>query len=157
MKFLRALFCSRSVAKLSQSVAKSDSLQPHGLQHTRLPCSSLSPGVSSNSHSVESIPSNYLILCCPLLLLPSVFLSIRVFSNESVLCIRWPKYWSFSFSISSSNEYQSWFPLGLTVWSPCSPRDSQEPSSAPQFKSNNSLVLSLNIVLKKIFSWIFQS
>ena len=51
------------------------------------------------------IPSNHLILCHPLLLLPSIFTSIRVFSNESVLCIRWPKYWSFSFSISPSNEY----------------------------------------------------
>ena len=50
-------------------------------------------------------PSNYLILCCPLLLLPSIFPSIRVFSSESVLPIRWPKYWSFSFSISPSNEY----------------------------------------------------
>ena len=51
------------------------------------------------------MPSNHLILCCPLLLLPSIFPSIKVFSNESVLCIRWPKYWSFSFSISPSNEY----------------------------------------------------
>ena len=51
------------------------------------------------------MPSNHLILCCPLLLPPSVFLSIRVFSNESVLCIRWPKYWSFSFCISPSNEH----------------------------------------------------
>ena len=51
------------------------------------------------------IPSNYLILCCPLLLLPSIFPRIRVFSNQSVLHIRWPKYWSFSFSISPSNEY----------------------------------------------------
>ena len=56
--------------------------------------------------SIESVmPSNHLILCCPLLLPPSVFLSIRVFSNESALHIRWPKYWSFSFSISPSNEY----------------------------------------------------
>ena len=56
--------------------------------------------------SIESVmPSNHLILCCPLLLLPSRFPSIRVFSNESILCIRWPKYWSFSFSISLSNEY----------------------------------------------------
>ena len=51
------------------------------------------------------MPSNHLILCCPLLFLPSIFPSIRVFSSESVLCIRWPKYWSFSFSISPSNEY----------------------------------------------------
>ena len=56
--------------------------------------------------SIESVmPSNHLILCCPLLLLPSIFPSIRVFSNQSVLCIRWPKDWSFSFSISPSNEY----------------------------------------------------
>ena len=56
--------------------------------------------------SIKSVmPSNYLILCCPLLLLPSIFPSIRVFSNESVLHIRWPKYWSFSFSISPSSEY----------------------------------------------------
>ena len=56
--------------------------------------------------SIESVmPSHHLILCCPLLLLPSVFPSIRVFSNESALCIRWPKYWSFSFSISPSNEH----------------------------------------------------
>ena len=56
--------------------------------------------------SIELVmPSNHLILCHPLLLLPSIFPSIRVFSNESVLCIKWPKYWSFSFSISPSNEY----------------------------------------------------
>ena len=56
--------------------------------------------------SIESMmPSNHLILCCPLLLLPSIYPSIRVFSNESFLCIRWPKYWSFSFSINPSNEY----------------------------------------------------
>ena len=56
--------------------------------------------------TIESVmPSNHLVLCCPLLLLPSMFPSIRVFSNESVLRIRWPKYWSFSFNISPSNEY----------------------------------------------------
>ena len=56
--------------------------------------------------SIESVmASNHLILCCPLLLPPSIFFNIRVFSNKSVLCIRWPKYWSFSFSISPSNEY----------------------------------------------------
>ena len=59
--------------------------------------------------SIESvIPSNHLILYCPLLLLPSIFPSIRVFSNESALQIRWPKYWSFSFSISPSNEHSGW-------------------------------------------------
>ena len=56
--------------------------------------------------SIESVmPSNHLMLCCPLRLLPSIFPSIRVFSNESALCIRWPKYWSFSFNISPSNEH----------------------------------------------------
>ena len=65
--------------------------------------------------SVKSVmPSNHLILCCPFLLLPSTFPSIRVFSSESVLPIRWPNYWSFSFSISPSNEYLGWCPLGLT-------------------------------------------
>ena len=83
----------------------SDSLWCHGLQHARLPCPSPTPrACSSNSLSVGLVmPSNHLILYCPLL--PSIFPSIRVFSNESVLCIRWPKYWSFSFSISPSNEY----------------------------------------------------
>ena len=60
------------------------------------------------------MPSNHLILCHPLLLLPSIFPSIRVFSNEAALCIRWPKYWSFSFSISTSNEYSEFISLGLT-------------------------------------------
>ena len=64
--------------------------------------------------SIESVmPFNHLILCCPLLLLPSIFPSIRVFSNESVLCIRWPKYWSFSFSISPSNEYSGLISFGM--------------------------------------------
>ena len=65
--------------------------------------------------SIESVmPSNHLILCQPLLLLPSIFPSIRVFSNELDLHVRWSKYWSFSFSMSPSNEYPRWFPLGLT-------------------------------------------
>ena len=76
-------------------------LRPHGLQHTRLPCPSPSPRACSNSvHWVGDA-----ILCCPLLLLPSIFRSIRVFPNDSALHIRWPKYWSFSFSISPSKEY----------------------------------------------------
>ena len=83
----------------------SESLQPHGLQHDKLPWPSLSPGVCANS-SIESVmPSNHLILCCPLFLLLSVFPSIRVFSKESALCIGCLKFWSFSFSISPSNEY----------------------------------------------------
>ena len=90
--------------------------------------------------SIKSVmPSNHLILCHPLLLLPSIIPSFRVFSNESVLRIRWPEYWSFSFTISPSNEYSGL--IGL-VGSPCSPRDSQESSPTPQFKSINSSVLS---------------
>ena len=81
----------------------SDSLRPLEPQHARPPCPSPTPGVHPNSWSV--MPSNHLILCHPLLLLPSIFPSIRVFSSESVLCIRWPKYWRFSFSISPSSEY----------------------------------------------------
>ena len=93
--------------------------------------------------SVELVmSSNHLILCRPLLLLTSTFLSIRVFSNESVVCIRWPKYWSFSFSISLPMNIQDWFPLDGLVWSPCSPRNSQESSPTPQFKSINSSALS---------------
>ena len=82
----------------------SNSLQPHGLQHARLPGPSLSPGACANSCPL-AMPSNHLILCHPLLLLLSVFPSIRVSSSELVLRVRWPKYWSFSFSISPSKEY----------------------------------------------------
>ena len=67
--------------------------------------------------SIESVmPSNHLILSCPLVLLPSVFSSIRVFSNESALHIRWPKYWSFSFNISPSKEHPGLISLGWTGW-----------------------------------------
>ena len=79
------------------------SLWPHRLQHARSPCPSPTPRVYSNSCPL--MPSNHLILCCHLLFLPSIFPSIRVFSNESVPHIRWPKYWSFSFNISPSNEH----------------------------------------------------
>ena len=83
----------------------SDSLQPHGLQHTRLPCPSPPPGACSNScPSISDTIQASHPLSSPLLP-PSIFPSIRVFSNESVLCIRWPKYCSFSFSISPSNAY----------------------------------------------------
>ena len=82
-----------------------DSLRPHELQHARPPCPSPTPGVHSDSMSIESVmPSSHLILCRPLLLLPPIPPSIRVFSNESTLCMRWPKYWSFSFSIIPSKE-----------------------------------------------------
>ena len=87
--------------QLSRSVV-SDSLPPHESQHTRPPCPSPTPGVHSDSRPV--MPSSHLILSRPLLLLPPIPPSIRVFSNESILCMKWPNYWSFSFSISPSNE-----------------------------------------------------
>ena len=94
--------------------------------------------------SIESVmPSNYLILCCPFLLLPSIFSSIRVFSNESVLRIRWPKYWSFNFSISPSNEYSGLISFRL-VWLDLLAVQGTFESllQTPQFKSINSSVLS---------------
>ena len=105
--------------------------------------------------SIESVmPSNHLILCYPLLLLPSIFPNIRVFSNESVLCIRWPKHWSFSFNIRPSNETQIWSPLGWRRRTPWSPRDSQESSPTPQFKSMNSLALSSLYSNSQIHTWL---
>jgi len=92
-----------SSVQFSCSVA-SDSLRPHELQHARPPCPSPTPRVHSDS-SIESVmPSSHLIFCRPLLLLPPIPPSIRVFSNESTLRMRWPKYWSFSFSIIPSKE-----------------------------------------------------
>ena len=86
-------------------------LWPHELKHARLLCPSPSPGACSNSCSMSwwCHPT----ICCPLLL-PSIFLSIRVFSNKSALCIWWPKYWSFSLATVLPMNIQSWFPLGLT-------------------------------------------
>ena len=99
----------KSSVQFSRSVM-SDSLRPHGLQHTRPPCPSPTPGAYSNTYSrchklTSVMPSNHLILYHPLLLVPSIFPSIRAFSNESALHIRLLKYWSFSFNISLSKEY----------------------------------------------------
>ena len=95
----------------------SDSLQPHESQHARPPCSSPSPGVHSLTSIESVIPSSHLTLGRPLLLLPPIPPSIRVFSNESTLCMRWPKYWSFSFSIiPSKKKSQGWSPSEWTGW-----------------------------------------
>ena len=94
----------QGVSQFSHSVV-SDSLWPRGLQHGRLSCPSPSPAVYSNSCPLSRWCHPTISSCHPLLLLPSIFPSIRVFSNESALLIRWPKYCSFSFSISLSNEY----------------------------------------------------
>ena len=121
----------------------SHSLRPHESQHARPPCPSQTPRVHSESRP-SSQSSSHLIFCRPFLLLPPIPPSIRVFSNESALHMRWPKYWSFSFSIipTQRNPRADLLQNGL-VGSPCSPRDSQESSPKPQFKSINSSVLSL--------------
>ena len=120
----------------------SDSLQPHELQNARLPCP-LPTLAGYQLMSIESVMAfNHLIFCLPLLT-PSIFPSIMIFYNESVLCIRWPKYWSLSFSISLSNEYSGmisfrmdWLDL-LAVQGTLS-----ESSPTLQFKSISSSALS---------------
>ena len=133
---MNQLLLSSSVGhQFSRSVV-SDSLRPHESQHTRPPCPSRTPRV----YSIESVmPSNRLILCCLLLLPPSIFPSISIFSSESVLCIKWPKYWSFSFSISPSSKYSGlislrfdWFDLAVS-----------RVFSTPQFEGTNSLAFNL--------------
>ena len=90
--------------------------RPHGLQHARLPCPSPTPGAYSNSCPSSRWCHPTISSCRPLLLLPSIFPSISVFFNESVLCIRWPKYWSFSFNIILPMNTQDWSPLEWTGW-----------------------------------------
>ena len=92
----------------------SDSLRPHGLEYTRPPCPSPMFRSLLKLMSIESVmPSNHLILFRPLLLLPPIPPSIRIFSNESTLFLRWPKYWSFSFNISPSNEHPGLICFGM--------------------------------------------
>ena len=105
------------------------------------------------------MPSSHLILCHPLLLLPPIPPSIRVFSNESTLRMRWPKNWSFSFSIIPSKEIPGLISFRMDcVGSPCGPRDSQDSSPTPQFKSINSSALSLlhSLTLTSICSGNFS-
>ena len=122
-----------------------DSLRPHGLQHTRLSWTPLSLRICS-----DSCPLNqwcYLTILSsahtPVLLLPSIFPNIRVSSNKSALHFRWPKYWSFSFGISPSNEYSGLISFRIDWFDPCCPKDSQESSPASQCKRISSLVLGL--------------
>ena len=99
--------------QFSHSVV-SDYLQPHELQHARPPYPS---PTLPKPMSIESVmPPSHLIFCLPHLFLPPILPRIRVFSNESTVRMRWPKYWSFSFSISSSQNTQDWSPLGWTGW-----------------------------------------
>ena len=113
-----SLFISEDSIQFSSVAQSCLTLRPLGLQHTRLPCPITSSWNLLKLMSIELVMSFNHHILCPLLLLPSVFRSIRVFFSESVVCIRWPKYWSFSFSISPSNEYSGpisfridWFDL----------------------------------------------
>ena len=121
----------------------SDSLRPHESQHARPPCPSPTPGVHWYSHPSSqwchpAISSSVIpFSSCPQSLPASVF------SNESTLRMRWPKYWSFSFSFSHSKEIPGLISFRMDWLDPCSPRDSQESSPTPYFKSINSSVLSL--------------
>ena len=112
---------------------------------TAAPQASLSINVSWSVVKLMPVelvmPSNHLILCHPLLLLPSIFPSSRVFSNESVLCIRWPKYWSFSFSISPSNEYSGLISFRIDWFVLLAVQATLKSSPTPQFKSINSSAL----------------
>ena len=97
---------------------------------------------------VESVmPSSHLILCCPLLLLPSILRSIKVFPNESALSIRWPKYWSFGFNISPSNEYLGLISFRMDWLDLLAVQGTQESSPTPQFKSINSSIKALELKL----------
>ena len=116
-------------------------LQPRGMRHTRpsYPSPPIKACPNSCPLSWWCIPT---ILCHPLLLLPSVFPRIRVFSNESVFCTKWPKYWSFSFSKQSFQWiFRTDFLQDWLVGSPCCPRDSQESSPTAQFISSSMLSL----------------
>ena len=117
----------------------SDSVTPWTAAHQAFLSITNSRSLLKLTSIVSVMPSNHLIFCHPLLLPPSIFPSIGIFSNESALHIRWPKYWSFS--ISPSNEHAGLISFRL-VGSPCSPRDSQESSPTPLFKSINSSALS---------------
>jgi len=137
---------------LSHSVM-SDTLWPHRLQHTRFPCPSPTPGACSNSRSLSVMPSNHLILCWPLLLLPSILPSIRVFSNESALCIRKPKYWSFSFSISLSKDYLGFISFRIDWFELLAVQGTLK--SLLQHHSSKPLILQLSVFLMVELSHLY--
>ena len=116
MFLLPLAYSSVQLVEFSHSVV-SDSLQPHELQHARPPCPSPTPGVHPNSCPLSwSCHPTISSSVVPFSSCPQSFPASGSFSNESVLYIKWPKYWSFSFSISPSNNTQDWFPLGWTGW-----------------------------------------
>ena len=121
----------------------SKSLQPHGLQHPQASLSITKSRSLLKLLSIESVmPFNHLILCCPLLLLPSIIPSIRVFSSESILPIRWPRYWSFNFSISPSKEYTRQISFRMDWLELLAVQGTLKSFPTPQFKGIYSLALS---------------
>ena len=137
----RDLSCLKSYHSVNSVV--SDSLQPHGLQHTRLSLSFTDSRSLLKVVSIESVvPSNHLILCRPLLP-PSIFPSIKVFSSESALLIRWPRYWRFSLNISPSNEYSGLISFRMDWFDLLAVQRTLKSPPTPQFKSVSSSVLGL--------------
>ena len=148
--FLTILLLFPSVVQFSRSVVP-DSLWPHESQHARPPCPSPTPRVHTNPcplsllklMPIESVmPSSHLILCRFLLFLPPVPPSIRVFSNEATLRMSWPKYWSFSFSISPSNEHPGLISFRMDWFYLLAVQGTLKSSPTPQFKRINFSVLS---------------
>ena len=135
-------YLSFSSVKFSYSVI-TNSLLCHELQHAKAPCPSPTPRVYTNSCPLSQwchpTISSFVILFSSCL---QSFPASGSFQMKSALCIRWPKYWSFSFNTSPSMNTRDWSPFGWTDLSPCSPRNSQESSPTPRFKNINSLVLS---------------
>ena len=127
-----------NLVQFSHSVV-STSLRPYPLQHARPPCPSPTPRACPHLSTESVMPSNHLFLCHPLLLVPSIFPSIRVFSNESALLIRWPNHWSFSFSIRLSSEYSGLISFRIDWFDPLSVQ--RTPKSLYQHHSSKGSVL----------------
>ena len=140
MEFLKPLVILFHSVQFNGSVV-SDFLWPHGLQHLRPPSPSPTPGVYSNSSPLSQWCHSTISSCHPLLLLPSIIPSIRIFSYESVLHIRWPQYWNFSFNISPSNEQSGLISFRMN-WLDLLAVQGTQKSPIPQFKNINTSVLS---------------
>ena len=126
--------------QFSRSVV-SNSLWPHESQHTRPPCPSPTPRVYPNLCPSSRWCHPTISSCRSLFLLPSIFPSIRVFPNELALCIRWPKYWSFSFNINPTNEHPGLISFRMDWLDLLAVQGTLKSSPKPQFKRTNSLVL----------------
>ena len=136
----------------------SDSLGLQRLRHVRPPCPSPTPGVYSNSCPLSQWCHPTISSCHPFLLLPSIFPNIMVFSNESVLCIRWPKYWGFGFSISLSKEYSGLISFRMDWLDLLAGPPILKSPPTPQFKSTTSSLLSFlySPTLTSIRAWLLE-